>query len=103
MAQQLRWLLASLTLLSQALLSEARAKQPGMQAGGKSFFDVESPTELVWRALKLCLAFSPIIAIAACFCCSYESKDVEEDRRRQTDGASFTVGKKGTAKMAHAD
>mmetsp|Transcript_21683 Transcript_21683/g.49359 ORF Transcript_21683/g.49359 Transcript_21683/m.49359 type:complete len:104 (+) Transcript_21683:32-343(+) len=89
-------------LLAQAALSEARGK-PTMQAGGKSFFDVEDPTELIWRALKLGLAFSPMIAIAACFCCSYENKDVEEQRRRETGDASFTIGKKGAAKMTHAD
>mmetsp|Transcript_19687 Transcript_19687/g.35627 ORF Transcript_19687/g.35627 Transcript_19687/m.35627 type:complete len:104 (+) Transcript_19687:75-386(+) len=89
-------------LLLQAVISEARGK-PTMQAGGKSFFDVESPSELVWRALKLGLAFSPMLAIAACFCCSYESKDVEEQRRRENGDATFTISKKGAAKMAHAD
>merc|ERR1719152_373731 len=58
----------------------------------KSFFDYESPVELLWRALKVALALSPLIAITLLFCCTQDDKEEEELRRKKKFDFSLDSG-----------
>lgn len=56
---------------------------------GKSFFDVDwsdptvAATTLAWRAVKIFLALSPLIAIVMLFCCTKDDPEEEELRRKK--------------------
>merc|ERR1719188_826792 len=58
-------------------------------ASNKGFFEVEweDPTkaalELGWRAVKVCLALSPLIAITMLFCCTKDDPEEEALRRKK--------------------
>eukprot|EP00931_Biecheleriopsis_adriatica_P104250 TRINITY_DN78939_c0_g1_i1.p1 TRINITY_DN78939_c0_g1~~TRINITY_DN78939_c0_g1_i1.p1 ORF type:complete len:114 (-),score=20.56 TRINITY_DN78939_c0_g1_i1:100-402(-) len=74
------------------------AKPQAFTKSGQSVLDVESPVELVWRLLKVCLAFSPILAIVYCVCCVRDDPE-EEEKRRNSNGGDFTISKKGGMKQ----
>mmetsp|Transcript_94174 Transcript_94174/g.281052 ORF Transcript_94174/g.281052 Transcript_94174/m.281052 type:complete len:96 (+) Transcript_94174:72-359(+) len=81
--QPLRLLLALVLAACLATCAQAASVE------GKSFFDVDwtDPTkavlELVWRSLKICLALSPLIAIALVFRCTSDDPGEEELRRKK--------------------
>mmetsp|Transcript_58357 Transcript_58357/g.156169 ORF Transcript_58357/g.156169 Transcript_58357/m.156169 type:complete len:96 (-) Transcript_58357:112-399(-) len=76
-------------LLALLLVACLAATAQAASVEGKSFFDVDwtDPTkaalEIVWRTLKICLALSPLIAIALVFRCSSDDQAEEELRRKK--------------------
>mmetsp|Transcript_34078 Transcript_34078/g.60240 ORF Transcript_34078/g.60240 Transcript_34078/m.60240 type:complete len:97 (+) Transcript_34078:76-366(+) len=65
---------------------------------GKSFFDVDysnpsaAALELSWRAVKVMLALSPLIAIVLLFCCTKDDPEEEELRRKKKFDFSMSGG-----------
>merc|ERR1712054_668189 len=86
------------SLLLWPSMVEARGPRKRVHAfkgTGKSFFDFESPQELVWRTASLLLALSPFLLLAYCLLCSKDKPEVEKERRAKKNSGDFSVGKKG--------
>ena len=60
----------------------------GMATQKEMELSLQTPTDYLWAALKLGLAFSPIIAIGAIVGCSKEEDEVEAVKQASGEGHS---------------
>eukprot|EP00928_Gymnodinium_smaydae_P093455 TRINITY_DN77635_c0_g1_i1.p1 TRINITY_DN77635_c0_g1~~TRINITY_DN77635_c0_g1_i1.p1 ORF type:complete len:114 (-),score=22.27 TRINITY_DN77635_c0_g1_i1:75-416(-) len=81
-----------LLLLLMVGHAEARPRAKGLKNDAASFFDVESPGDLLWRFVKLLIGLSPVLLLIYCVCAK---ADPEEEEQRRRNGKDFTLSKKG--------